>query len=227
MAALEALWSPLWLSLKVAGWASLLATLLGTAVGWLLARGRFPGRNVLDTLLTLPMVLPPTVLGYYLLVLLGRHGPLGRWLAQYDIRLIFTWQGAVLAATVVAFPLVFKPARAAFEAVDGQLEQAARVLGCSNMAVFWRVTLPLAWRGILAGVLLAFARALGEFGATLMVAGSIPGKTQTLSIAVYEAVQAGQDDAANLLVAVISAVCISVLLAAGWLAPGRLGRQQG
>lgn len=160
-------------------------------------------------------------------MLLGRHGPLGRWLAQYDIRLIFTWQGAVLAATVVAFPLVFKPARAAFEAVDGQLEQAARVLGCSNMAVFWRVTLPLAWRGILAGVLLAFARALGEFGATLMVAGSIPGKTQTLSIAVYEAVQAGQDDAANLLVAVISAVCISVLLAAGWLAPGRLGRQQG
>lgn len=227
MAALDALWSPLWLSLKVAGWASLLATLLGTAVGWLLARGRFPGRNVLDTLLTLPMVLPPTVLGYYLLVLLGRHGPLGRWLAQFDIRLIFTWQGAVLAATVVAFPLVFKPARAAFEAVDGQLEQAARVLGCSNMAVFWRVTLPLAWRGILAGVLLAFARALGEFGATLMVAGSIPGKTQTLSIAVYEAVQAGQDDAANLLVAVISAVCISVLLAAGWLAPGRLGRQQG
>ncbi|WP_206210873.1 molybdate ABC transporter permease subunit [Vogesella urethralis] len=227
MAALDALWSPLWLSLKVAGWASLLATLLGTAVGWLLARGRFPGRNVLDTLLTLPMVLPPTVLGYYLLVLLGRHGPLGRWLAQYDILLIFTWQGAVLAATVVAFPLVFKPARAAFEAVDGQLEQAARVLGCSNMAVFWRVTVPLAWRGILAGVLLAFARALGEFGATLMVAGSIPGKTQTLSIAVYEAVQAGQDDAANLLVAVISAVCISVLLAAGWLAPGRLGRQQG
>src|SRR5574343_761016 len=219
MDALDALWSPLWLSLKVAGWASLLATLLGTAVGWLLARGRFPGRNVLDTLLTLPMVLPPTVLGYYLLVLLGRHGPLGSWLAQFDIRLIFTWQGAVLAATVVAFPLVFKPARAAFEAVDGQLEQAARVLGCSNMAVFWRVTLPLAWRGILAGILLAFARALGEFGATLMVAGSIPGKTQTLSIAVYEAVQAGQDDAANLLVAVISAVCMVVLVSANKLTP--------
>lgn len=227
MTALHALWPPLWLSLKVAGCASLLATLLGTAVGWCLARGRFPGRNLLDTLLTLPMVLPPTVLGYYLLVLLGRHSTLGSWLAQFDIRLIFTWQGAVLAATVVAFPLVFKPARAAFEAVDGQLEQAARVLGCSNMAVFWRVTLPLAWRGILAGVLLAFARALGEFGATLMVAGSIPGKTQTLSIAVYEAVQAGQDDAANLLVAVISVVCIVVLLAAGQLAPGRTGRLQG
>jgi len=223
--ALEALWSPLWLSLKVAGLASLLATVLGTAVGWVLARGRFPGRNLLDTLLTLPMVLPPTVLGYYLLVLLGQHGLLGSWLASFGIRLIFSWQGAVLAATVVAFPLVFKPARAAFEAVDGHLEQAARVLGCSQLAVFWRVTLPLAWRGILAGVLLAFARALGEFGATLMVAGSIPGKTQTLSIAVYEAVQAGQDDAANLLVAVISLVCISVLLLASYLAPGRLGRQ--
>lgn len=223
--ALEALWSPLWLSLKVAGLASLLATVLGTAVGWVLARGRFPGRNLLDTLLTLPMVLPPTVLGYYLLVLLGQHGLLGSWLASFGIRLIFSWQGAVLAATVVAFPLVFKPARAAFEAVDGHLEQAARVLGCSQLAVFWRVTLPLAWRGILAGVLLAFARALGEFGATLMVAGSIPGKTQTLSIAVYEAVQAGQDDAANLLVAVISLVCISVLLMASYLAPGRLGRQ--
>lgn len=224
--ALDALWPPLWLSLKVAGLATVLASLLGTAVGWGLARGRFPGRQLLDTLLTLPMVLPPTVLGYYLLVLLGRHSTLGGWLAQFGIRLIFTWQGAVLAATVVAFPLVFKPARAAFEAVDGQLEQAARVLGCSNMAVFWRVTLPLAWRGILAGVLLAFARALGEFGATLMVAGSIPGKTQTLSIAVYEAVQAGQDDAANLLVAVISAVCVTVLLLAGQLAPGRPGRQQ-
>lgn len=223
--ALEALWSPLWLSLKVAGLASLLATVLGTAVGWVLARGRFPGRNLLDTLLTLPMVLPPTVLGYYLLVLLGQHGLLGSWLASFGIRLIFSWQGAVLAATVVAFPLVFKPARAAFEAVDGHLEQAARVLGCSQLAVFWRVTLPLAWRGILAGVLLAFARALGEFGATLMVAGSIPGKTQTLSIAVYEAVQAGQDDAANLLVAVISLVCISVLLMASYLAPGRLSRQ--
>ena len=169
MDALDALWSPLWLSLKVAGWASLLATLLGTAVGWLLARGRFPGRNVLDTLLTLPMVLPPTVLGYYLLVLLGRHGPLGRWLAQFDIRLIFTWQGAVLAATVVAFPLVFKPARAAFEAVDGQLEQAARVLGVSAAMAVFLARQRCRWPGAACwpALLLAFARAMGEFGATL------------------------------------------------------------
>ena len=142
------------------------------------------------------------------------------------MHLIFTWQGAVVAAAVVAFPLVFKPARAAFEAVDGHLEQAARVLGVSEWGIFWRVTLPLAWRGILAGLLLAFARALGEFGATLMVAGSIPGKTQTLSIAVYEAVQAGQDDVANRLVVLISVVCVVVLLSAGRLAPGRLARQE-
>lgn len=218
-------WPALALSLKVAGCATALNLVGGVAVGYALARLRFPGRNVLDSLLTLPMVMPPTVLGYYLLVLLGRRGWLGKWLDdQFGINLIFTWQGAVIASSIVAFPLVFKPARAAFEAVDSQLEQAARVLGVSELGIFFRVTLPLAWRGILAGVLLAFARALGEFGATLMVAGSIPGKTQTLSIAVYEAVQAGQDDVANSLVLITSAVCVVVLLTAGRLAPGRTGR---
>lgn len=218
-------WTAIGLSLKVAGWATMITLVLGVSVGFLLARGRFPGRDLLDTLLTLPMVMPPTVLGYYLLVLIGRQGWLGGWLYdRFGINLIFTWQGAVIAAAVVAFPLVFKPARAAFEAVDGQLEQAARVLGISEIGIFFRVTLPLAWRGILAGVLLAFARALGEFGATLMVAGSIPGKTQTLSIAVYEAVQAGQDGLANTLVLITSAICIGVLLLAGRLAPGRIAR---
>ena len=210
----------------MATWATLACLVLGTGVGFALARWRFPGRDLVDTLLTLPMVMPPTVLGYYLLVLLGRKGWLGGWLYDtFGIQLIFTLTGAVIAATVVAFPLVFKPARAAFEAVDPQMQDAARVLGISEAGVFWRVTLPLAWRGILAGVLLGFARALGEFGATLMVAGSIPGKTQTLSIAVYEAVQAGQDDVANLLVLITSAVCVAVLLAVGKLAPGRVARQ--
>lgn len=219
-------WSALGLSLKVAGWATALNLVLGVGIGFLLARVNFPGRDLLDTLLTLPMVMPPTVLGYYLLVVLGRRGWLGSWLQEtFGINLIFTWQGAVIAATIVAFPLVFKPARAAFEAVDGQLEQAARVLGVSEIGVFFRVTLPLAWRGILAGVLLAFARALGEFGATLMVAGSIPGKTQTLSVAVYEAVQAGQDDVANTLVLITSAVCIVVLMTAGRLAFGRIANR--
>lgn len=223
---MEQVWTPLALSFKVAGLATLIDLVLGMALGWLLARKQFRGRELLDALCTLPMVLPPTVLGYYLLVLLGRKGWLGSWLQEmFGINLIFTWQGAVIAAAVVAFPLVFKPARAAFEAVDGQLEQAARVLGVPDWGVFLRVTLPLAWRGILAGLLLAFARAMGEFGATLMVAGSIPGKTQTLSIAVYEAVQAGQDDVANLLVIIISVACISVLLLTSWLAPGHKTRE--
>ncbi|AVR96208.1 molybdate ABC transporter permease subunit [Pseudoduganella armeniaca] len=210
------------LSLKVALWATGIDLVLGMAVGYLLARGRFPGRELLDALLTLPMVMPPTVLGYYLLVVIGRNGPLGRWLHDsFGINLIFTWQAAVIAAAIVAFPLVLKGARAAFETVDVQLEQAARVLGVSEIGVFLRVTLPLAWRGILAGTLLAFARSMGEFGATLMVAGSIPGRTQTLSIAVYEAVQAGQDDTANLLVLITSATCVLVLVLASRLAPGR------
>lgn len=218
-------WSALALSLKVATWATALTLVLGVAVGYLLARVPFVGRDLLDTVLTLPMVMPPTVLGYYLLVLLGKRSAFGAWLqGTFGIHLIFTWQGAVIAASIVSFPLVFKPARAAFESVDAQLEQAAQVLGVPQWAIFWRVTLPLAWRGILAGVLLAFARAMGEFGATLMVAGSIPGKTQTLSVAVYEAVQAGQDDVANMLVLITSAVCIAVLLMAGRLAPGRIAQ---
>jgi molybdate transport system permease protein len=216
-------WTALALSLKVAGWATAINLFAGVGVGYALARFRFPGRDLLDTLLTLPMVMPPSVLGYYLLVVLGRNGPIGAWLQNnFGINLIFTWQGAVIAASIVAFPLVFKPARTAFEAVDGQLEQAARVLGVKEAAIFFRVSLPLAWRGILAGLLLAFARALGEFGATLMVAGSIPGRTQTLSIAVYEAVQAGQDDVATTLVLMTSVVCIAVLLSANRLVPGRV-----
>lgn len=216
-------WIPLALTLKVAGWATFLNLVFGVALGYLLARTRFPGRDLLDAILTLPMVMPPTVMGYYLLVLVGRNGVIGEWLmSTFGINLIFTWQGAVLAAFVVAFPLTFKSARAAFEVVDPQYEQAARVLRISELAIFFRVTLPLAWRGILAGLLLSFARAAGEFGATLMIAGSIPGKTQTLSIAVYEAVQAGQDDVANFLVLITSITCIIVLLTAGRLVPGRL-----
>ncbi|WP_107687587.1 molybdate ABC transporter permease subunit [Neisseria wadsworthii] len=215
----EPIFITLYLSLKVAGLATLLNIIVGTAAGFALARLKFWGRDFLDTVLTLPMVMPPTVLGYYLLVLLGRKGPLGSWLQEhFGITLIFTWQGAVIAAMVVTFPLIFKPARAAFENVNPQLEQAARSLGLAAAAVFFRVSLPLAWRGILAGVLLAFARALGEFGATLMVAGSIPNETQTLSIAVYEAVQAGNDSLANSLVLLISVVCVVILLAIGRVA---------
>ena len=220
---MEGAWIALALTLKVAGWATFLNLILGVAVGFVMARRHFPGRDLVDAALTLPMVMPPTVLGYYLLVLIGSHGVIGALLLQpFGIRLIFTWQAAVIAATIVAFPLVFKAARAAFENVDPQLEDAARTLGLSEPAIFFRISLPLAWRGILAGLLLSFARALGEFGATLMVAGSIVGKTQTLSIAVYEAVQAGQDNTANFLVAITSITCIAVLLSAGRLVPGRV-----
>lgn len=218
------IWTPLLLSLKVAGWATLLNLLLGVAAAYGLSRWRSPLRDLLDSILTLPLVLPPTVLGYYLLVLFGRRGTFGAWLSRHGIELVFTWQGAVLASTIVAFPLVLKSARAAFENVDTQLENAARVLGVSEAGVFFRVSLPLAMRGIAAGVLLAFARALGEFGATLMIAGNLPGRTQTLSVAIYEAVQAGDDQSATLLVIVTSITCIAVLLIAGRLVPGQARR---
>lgn len=200
------------LSIKVALSATIINTIFATLIAYCLAKRRIIARDFWDTILTLPMILPPTVMGYYLLVLFGKQGTLGQWLQNtFNINLIFTWQGAVIAAAVVTFPLIVKPARAAFESVNPQLEHAARTLGLSEIALFLRVTLPLAWRGILAGILLAFARALGEFGATLMIAGSIPNETQTLSIAVYEAVQAGDDQLANQLVIIISALCIITL----------------
>ncbi|MDR0770470.1 MAG: molybdate ABC transporter permease subunit [Burkholderiales bacterium] len=216
-------WQTLRLTLKVASLATLYALLLGVTLAWVFARFRFIGRDVLDAVLTLPMVLPPTVLGYYLLVLFGRRGALGPWLEEnFGIQLVFTWQGAVVAAAIVAFPLVFKSARAAFEDVEKNMEQAARTLGSREIGVFFRVSLPLAARGIVAGMLLAFARAMGEFGATLMVAGNLPGRTQTLSMAVYEAVQAGDDVRANTLALLISAVCVTILALSGYfLSPKR------
>lgn len=214
-------WIPLLLSLKVAGWATAIDVVLGVAVAFGLSRWRSSARELVDSLLTLPLVMPPTVLGYYLLVLLGRRGVIGAWLDKFDIQLVFTWQGAVIASAVVAFPLVLKSARTAFETVDPQFERAARTLGINETAVFFRVTLPLGARGILAGALLAFARALGEFGATLMIAGNLPGRTQTLSVAVYAAVQAGDDSTANILVIVTSVTCVVILLAAGRLLPQR------
>ena len=204
---------PLWLTLKVAGVATLLSFLAGVILAFLVARSRFWGREGLDSLCTLPLVMPPTVLGYYLIVLIGNKGWLGPWLkATFGISLIFTWQGAALAAAVVSLPLIYKSARAAFEGVDHNLENAARTLGASEAGVFLRVSLPLAWRGILAGAMMAFARAMGEFGATLMVAGNLPGKTQTLSLAVYDAMQSGNDQAATILVIIISTVCLAILV---------------
>lgn len=207
-------WFPLLLSLKVAGVATVIALAAGVALGWLFARRPFPGSSVVEAACMLPLVLPPTVIGYGILLVAGRRSALGGWLrTHFDYTIIFSWHGAVVASALVALPLVLKSATAAFAGVDRTLEAAARTLRQSPWAVFVRVTLPLAWPGILAGTLLAFARAMGEFGASLMVAGSIPQQTQTLSMAIYDAVQAGQDDLALKLVLLTSLLSITVLVA--------------
>jgi molybdate transport system permease protein len=213
--------APLLLTLRVAGLATLIALVLGVALGWVFARTRLPGRSVLEAVCMLPLVLPPTVLGYGILLLTGRHGALGGWLRErFDYTVIFHWHGAVIASALVALPLVLKGAGTAFAGVDRSLEAAARTLRQSRWSVFVRVSLPLAWPGILAGTLLAFARAMGEFGASLMVAGSIPRQTQTASMAIYDAVQAGRDDVAALLAIVISVVSVAILVASNrFLAP--------
>ena len=205
---------PLLLSLQVATVATLLALVVGIGLGWLFARHRFLGSSMLEAICMLPLVLPPTVIGYGILVAMGRRSPLGAWLREhFDYTIVFNWHGAVVASALVALPLVLKSASAAFGGVDRTLEAAARTLRQSRWSVFIRVTLPLAWPGILAGTLLAFARAMGEFGASLMVAGSIPKQTQTLSMAIYDAVQAGQNDYALLLVAITSLLSIAILVA--------------
>ncbi len=206
---------PFWLSIKVASVATLLDVALGAPLALLLARGRFPGRSLLAGALTLPLVMPPTVLGYVLLILLGRRSLVGGGLEQvFGVSLVFHWSGGALAAGVAAFPLFLIPARSAFEDVDPMLEDAARLLGRRELSVFLRVTLPLARRGLLAGVVLVFARALGDFGATLMVAGDIPGRTQTASLAIYDAVQVGDNARAGGLSLLISVVSIVALMVA-------------
>ena len=205
---------PLYLSLKVATVTTITCLILGLSLAWLLSRRTFRGRSLLDALFALPLVLPPSVLGYYLLLALGRKSPLGQMLeSTLGLRLVFSWQGAVVASTIVAFPLMVMSVLASLEAVDSGLEEVARTLGRSEWEVFLTVSIPLAWRGILVGTILAFTRALGEFGATLMVAGNIPGRTQTLSVAIYDAVQAGDGGKAALLVAIITALTVTLLLA--------------
>ena len=206
------------LSLRVAVLATLLNALIGVPLAWALARRRFPGRAVVDLLVTVPLILPPTVTGYYLIVLFGRRGWLGAPLYQLtDWSIAFTWYAAVLAATIMALPLLVRTAKAAFESVDRDLERAAYTLGRSELRTALEVTLPLARNGILAGLVLAFARALGEFGATLMLAGNIPGKTATVPLAIYTAVQTGEDTAALVLVGILTVLSCLVIVAANRL----------
>jgi molybdate transport system permease protein len=207
--------SPLFLSLKVASLATLATLLIGTPIAWLLARGRFPGRAVLESIVVIPLILPPTVTGYYLLLLVGRRGLLGHLLEQgWNISLIFTWKAAVLASTIAALPLFIKATQGAFEGIDRRIEDAGRTFK-PVLIVLYTITLPLAWRGILAGSILAFARAMGEFGITLMIAGSIPGRTQTLALAIYDAVQANQPQEANAMSILATAAVLLILALVG------------
>ncbi len=207
--------APLLLSMKIAGLATVAALILGTPIAWLLARGRFPGRAVLEAIVMIPLILPPTVTGYYLLLLIGRQGLLGRLMGQWlNIGIIFTWKAAVLASTIAALPLFIKATQGAFEGIDRRIEDAGRTFK-PVLIVLCTITLPLAWRGILAGSILAFARAMGEFGITLMIAGSIPGRTQTLALAIYDAVQANQPQEANAMSILATAAVLLILALVG------------
>ena len=196
-------WSALMLSLQVTIVATIILFVVGLALGVFLARFRIPGQIIFETIIFLPLVLPPSVIGYFLLLTLGRGSPVVEW---FHINLLFTWQAAAIASALVGLPLMIQSARAAIANVDQVLENAARTLGSSELEILWRVTLPLARRGVLAGLILGAARALGEFGATLMVAGNIPGQTQTLPLAIYDAVQARRYEQAQMMVVVMTAV---------------------
>ncbi len=205
-------WSPVFLSLKVALLAVLVVCLIGVPLARLMARTEFHGKDIVEAVLTLPLVLPPSVVGYGLLICIGKNSPLGQALDSMGITLIFTWYAAVIASAVVAFPLMYQSVKAAFQSVDQTLEDAARTLGAGEARVFFTVTLPLAWAGIVSGIVLTFARALGEFGATLMVAGNIPGKTQTIPLAIFFAVDARDKATANTLVFLTTMFSFLVIL---------------
>jgi molybdate transport system permease protein len=205
-------WEPLILSLRVALIATLCCATIGIALGALLAWKKTPARDFLDALLSTPLVLPPTVVGYYLLTVLGRESAIGQaWKAVFGHQIVFTVTGCVVAATVGSMPLMVKAARTAIEEVDPTLRAAARTLGAGPVRVFFTVTLPLAAPGLLAGGMLAFARALGDFGITLMIAGDMPGQTQTASLYIYDQVQAGRDSRAALMSAILTAVAVAIL----------------
>jgi molybdate transport system permease protein len=206
------IWNALKLSLLVVSIATIAIGIIGTALGFLLAKRQFRCKDLLDAFLTLPMVLPPTVTGYYLILLLGRRGLLGAPLYAFTgWSVTFTWIAAVIASTIVALPLMIKSARAAIESVNPEYEIVSYIMGKSEFETFFRITLPLAGRGILAGLILSFARAFGEFGATLMLAGNIPGRTQTMPLAIYEAVVSGEDARAQWLALILTGISITVV----------------
>lgn len=203
---------PLFLSLRLALTATLFGLLIGLPIAWFLGRTTWKGREILDSLISIPMILPPTVLGYYLLVILGRNSWIGKLAERLGIPLVFTTRGAIIAATVVSIPFFIKTARSAIEGIPPNLLDAARVLGRTELNIFFSVVIPNAWKGIAAGLVLMFARALGDFGTTLMVSGGIPGKTLTMPIAIYNAMLAGDQTTANLLAFIMAGTALGVLI---------------
>jgi molybdate transport system permease protein len=208
-------YSPLWLSLRVAFLATLMTFILGVLAAWLTVKLKRT-KGIVDGLFTLPLVLPPTMVGFFLLVIFGKNGFVGQFLSSIGAPVVFTWTGAVIASTVVAFPLMYRTVRGAFEQLEENLLSAARTLGMTEPKLFWRVMMPNSLPGILAGAVLAFARALGEFGATIMLAGNIPGKTQTVSVAIYTAVQAGNWELAYRWMAIIMGISFVTILLMNW-----------
>lgn len=202
--------SPLWVSLKVSVTAAFITFMLGVAAAWIVGRLK-RGRSTADVLLSLPMVLPPTVVGFFLLMFFGKDGFLGKLLADMGTSVLFTWQGAVIAAVAVSFPIMYRTVRGAFDQIDKNIIDAARTLGMSESRIFFKIMIPMARPGIAAAALLSFARALGEFGATMMIAGNIPGKTQTMPIAVYTAIQGGNREAAYVWVFIIMAISFTII----------------
>ena len=208
-------WSPLIITLQTAGVATMVTFLTGIGLAWLVVRmHRFKG--LADAVITLPLVLPPTVIGFCLLLLFGRRGVIGSFLLQWDIHMVFSWKAAVIAAVVVSLPLMYRTARGAFEQLNPDIVNAARTLGVSEWRIFWHILLPNARAGILAGLVLSFTRALGEFGATIMVAGNIPGVTQTMSTAIYAAVQANDYDLAGRWALIIAAISLVFVVLLNW-----------
>ena len=211
-------WQIVWFTAWVSALSTLVVLPFGLAVAWLLARRNWPGKSVVETLVSLPLVLPPVATGLILLQLLGRRGPIGSFLyTNFEVTVAFTWRAVLVSLAVMSFPLLVLSARVAFEGVNPRLEQIASTLGAGAWRVFYSVTLPLAIRGVMAGVLLAFARALGEFGATIIVAGNIPGQTTTLSLAIFQSVQLGQDRHAFHLLAVSTALAFTAVWGSAYL----------
>lgn len=204
--------SPLFISLKVAVIATIMTIIFGIPTAWFVAKMK-KGKGIVDGILTLPMVLPPTVVGFFLLLSIGKNSPIGKFLQIFHISITFTWVAAVLASTVVAIPLMYRTARGAFESIDPNLIYAGQTLGMTNGEIFRKVVLPNTFPGMLAGIVLSFARALGEFGATIMIAGNIPGRTQTMSVAIYSAVQGGDRATAYRWVAVILMMSFATMMA--------------